>query len=46
MNEEQALILGKKELKQCGIESYSLDTVLLLMKATSFTKVQLYTKIL
>ena len=44
MNVEQALILGKKELKQCGIESYSLDTVLLLMKATSFTKVQLYTK--
>lgn len=44
MNVEQALLLGKKELKQCGIESYSLDTVLLLMKATSFTKVQLYTK--
>ncbi len=44
MNVEQALILGKKELKRCGIESYSLDTVLLLMKATSFTKVQLYTK--
>ncbi len=33
MNVEQALLLGKKELKQCG-----------LMKATSFTKVQLYTK--
>ena len=43
MNIEQALLLGKKELKQCGIESYSLDTELLLMKVTSFTKVQLYT---
>lgn len=44
MNVQQALFLGKKELKQCGIESCALDAELLLMKATAFTKVQLYTK--
>lgn len=44
MNIEQALLFGKKKLKQCGIQSYGLDAVLLLMKATSLTKIQLYTK--
>jgi len=43
MNVEQALLFGKKQLKQYNIESYAIDAVLLLMKAMSFTKVQIYT---
>lgn len=44
MNIQQAMLFGKKQLKQCGIESYAIDTTLLLMKATFFSKVQLYTQ--
>ena len=40
MNVEQALLFGKKKLKQYDIESYAIDATLLLMKAMSFTKVQ------
>ena len=43
MNVEQALLFGKKKLKQYDIESYAIDATLLLMKAMSFTKVQIYT---
>ena len=43
MNVEQALLFGKKKLKQYHIESYAIDAVLLLMKAMSFTKIQIYT---
>jgi len=43
MNIEQALLFGKKKLKQYDIESYTIDATLLLMKAMSFTKVQIYT---
>ena len=43
MNVEQALLFGKRKLKQYDIESYAIDATLLLMKAMSFTKVQIYT---
>ena len=43
MNVEQALLFGKWKLNQYDIESYAIDATLLLMKAMSFTKVQIYT---
>ncbi len=44
MNIKEALLFGKEQLKQCGIESYALDAQLLLIKASGLTKVQLYTQ--
>ena len=44
MTIEEALFFGKQQLKAAEIESYALDTALLLMEATSLTKTELYTK--
>ncbi len=40
----EALIYGKKFLKEAGIESFSIDAEVLLMHAVRFDKVQLFTK--
>ena len=44
MNVKNALYEGKLFLKNANVEQYALDTELFLMKATGFTKVQLFTK--
>ncbi len=44
MNVKEALLLAKKRLKQCEIESYALDAKLILKKVTTLSEVELYTK--
>ena len=40
----EALLFGKKALKEVGVETYGLDCQLLLMKVTGLSKVQLFTE--
>lgn len=43
-NVEQALLEGKKRLRQKGIDCYALDVELILMKAANLKRIELFTK--